>query len=527
MLRVSVFMNVFNCHVNRVPVSGTIRSIAYSRGRFLNAELDKASTENERNALVIESEHGAIGCVQIAGLVARRIICWCRVGEQMEVGERFGLIRFGSRLDVFLPEGRRAARLGRPDGGRRRDRAGRIRLDQGADGRPHRLTGQNREKDVETPFPPFEPDGPEAQAGRGPRLREISPRLMVPNLITVLAICAGLTGVRLAFEQRFETAVAMVLLAAFLDGIDGRVARLLKATSKFGAQMDSLADIVNFGVAPALVLYVFLLDQARSFGWIAAMMYAIAAGLRLARFNVMAEREVKAVWQSDYFIGVPAPAGAMLVLLPVYLGFLGMPAAPAYAYARLPLHDADRLLPRQPPAGLFGQVARRAHPARPRPADPARPGALCRLPDELHLGDDDADGACISVLPALQRARLAAALRSAGKGGSRCGEGLGGQVTGEACPLAVRRADCSSAGGPAARRRAAGGGQFRAAELQQPFRRLPRDAAGFRGSSPGIACARIAVRVAPGLTLTILSGRRCVSAAHIRPMHSTAAFEAA
>ena len=185
---------------------------------------------------------------------------------------------------------------------------------------------------METPFPPFEPNGPESSSARGPRLREISPRLMVPNLITVLAICAGLTGVRLAFEGRFETSVAMVLLAAFLDGIDGRVARLLKATSKFGAQMDSLADIVNFGVAPALVLYVFLLDQARSFGWIAAMMYAIAAGLRLARFNVMAEREVKAVWQSDYFVGVPAPAGAMLVLLPVYLGFLGVPAEPVFAY---------------------------------------------------------------------------------------------------------------------------------------------------------------------------------------------------
>ena len=105
MLRISVFMNVFNCHVNRVPVSGTIRKIAYSRGKFLNAELDKASTQNERNALVIESERGAIGCVQIAGLVARRIVCWCAVNERMEVGERFGLIRFGSRLDVFLPEG--------------------------------------------------------------------------------------------------------------------------------------------------------------------------------------------------------------------------------------------------------------------------------------------------------------------------------------------------------------------------------------------------------------------------------------
>ncbi|MGO7205774.1 phosphatidylcholine/phosphatidylserine synthase, partial [Rhizobium ruizarguesonis] len=150
---------------------------------------------------------------------------------------------------------------------------------------------------METPFPPFEPNGPDDSA-RGPRLREIPLRLVFPNLITILAICAGLTGIRLAFENRYELAVSMVLLAAFLDGIDGRVARLIKATSKFGALMDSLADIVNFGVAPALVVYVFALDQARSLGWIAALIYAIAAGLRLARFNVMAERENKASWQS-------------------------------------------------------------------------------------------------------------------------------------------------------------------------------------------------------------------------------------
>jgi CDP-diacylglycerol--serine O-phosphatidyltransferase len=168
---------------------------------------------------------------------------------------------------------------------------------------------------------------------RGPRLREIPLRLIIPNLITVLAICAGLTGVRLAFENRYELAVAMVLAAAFLDGIDGRIARMMKATSKFGAQMDSLADIINFGVAPALVLYVFVLDQARSLGWIAALIYAIAAGLRLARFNVMDERETKAPWQSEFFVGVPAPAGAALVLLPVYLGFLGVAPVGIFAYA--------------------------------------------------------------------------------------------------------------------------------------------------------------------------------------------------
>ena len=170
------------------------------------------------------------------------------------------------------------------------------------------------------------------EEARGPRLREIPLRLMIPNLITVLAICAGLTGIRLAFEGRYELAVGMVLAAAFLDGIDGRVARMMKASSKFGDQMDSLADIVNFGVAPALVLYVYLLDQARSFGWIAALVYAIAAGLRLARFNVMAERKDKTKWPSEYFVGVPAPAGAFLVLLPVYLGFLGIELTRGFAY---------------------------------------------------------------------------------------------------------------------------------------------------------------------------------------------------
>ena len=170
---------------------------------------------------------------------------------------------------------------------------------------------------------------PEAQsrkpdAARGPRLKEIPLRLMVPNLITVLAICAGLTGIRYAIEFRYELAVQMVLIAAFLDGIDGRIARMMKATSKFGAQMDSLADIINFGVAPAMVLYIFVLDQARSIGWIAALIYTIAAGLRLARFNVMSDNDVKAPWQSSYFVGVPAPAGAFLVLLPVYVSFLGV-----------------------------------------------------------------------------------------------------------------------------------------------------------------------------------------------------------
>lgn len=163
-----------------------------------------------------------------------------------------------------------------------------------------------------------------AHGTAGPRIREIPLRMMLPNLVTVLSICVGLTGIRFAFEGRFEVAVTMVLVAAFLDGIDGRLARMMKATSKFGAQMDSLADIVNFGVAPALVLYAYLLDKVGSPGWIAALLFAVACGLRLARFNVLDEDLDRPAWQAEYFVGVPAPAGAIVVMLPVYLAFIGV-----------------------------------------------------------------------------------------------------------------------------------------------------------------------------------------------------------
>ena len=103
MMRVSVFMNVFNVHVNRTPLPGKIRKVAYKPGKFLNAELDKASEDNERNSLLLDTEYGPIGVTQIAGLVARRIVCWSKEGEDLQVGQRFGLIRFGSRVDVYMP----------------------------------------------------------------------------------------------------------------------------------------------------------------------------------------------------------------------------------------------------------------------------------------------------------------------------------------------------------------------------------------------------------------------------------------
>jgi CDP-diacylglycerol---serine O-phosphatidyltransferase len=171
-------------------------------------------------------------------------------------------------------------------------------------------------------FTPFEPD---PSLARRRRFRPIPVRTLVPNLITLLALCAGLTAMRLAVEGKLEWAVAAIVFAAMLDGIDGRVARLLKGTSRFGAELDSLADFVNFGVAPALILYFWGLQELGNAGWIAAMVLAICAGLRLARFNVMIDDPNRPPWAGNFFVGMPAPAGAITALLPIYVYFLGVP----------------------------------------------------------------------------------------------------------------------------------------------------------------------------------------------------------
>ena len=168
---------------------------------------------------------------------------------------------------------------------------------------------------------PFEPTRPQKRR----RFRQIPVRTLVPNLITLLALCTGLTAIRLAIEAKLEWAVAAIVFAALLDGIDGRLARMLKGTSRFGAELDSLADFVNFGVAPALILYFWGLHDLGHAGWIAAMVFAICAGLRLARFNVMVDDPDKPAWAGNFFLGMPAPAGAITVLLPIYVYFLGVP----------------------------------------------------------------------------------------------------------------------------------------------------------------------------------------------------------
>jgi len=192
---------------------------------------------------------------------------------------------------------------------------------------------------------PVDPKSPEM---RRRRFRPIPVRMLVPNVITLLAICAGLTAIRLSTEGRMELAVTAIVFAAVLDGLDGRVARMIKGQSKFGAELDSLADFVNFGVAPGLILYFWQLHDLNNGGWIAAMVFAISGGLRLARFNATMDDPNKPAFAANYFTGVPAPLGAITVLLPIYLAFLGLPMPPAMLTALYTLLIAFLMVSRLP-----------------------------------------------------------------------------------------------------------------------------------------------------------------------------------
>lgn len=156
--------------------------------------------------------------------------------------------------------------------------------------------------------------------GRKPGLpRGIPLRAVLPNAVTALALCSGLTGIRFAILGNWEAAVLMVLAAAVLDGIDGRIARLVRAESRFGAELDSLSDAISFGVAPALILYLWSLQTLGRFGWLVALLHALFCALRLARFNAQIDLAEQPHKSAGFLTGVPAPAGAALALTPVYL----------------------------------------------------------------------------------------------------------------------------------------------------------------------------------------------------------------
>lgn len=153
------------------------------------------------------------------------------------------------------------------------------------------------------------------------RIKRPSLNRMLPNILTVAALCAGLSSIRFGLMGRWEPAVMAIVVAVILDGLDGRVARLLGGTSRFGAELDSLSDFVSFGVAPAVLLYLWTVQEMGGFGWALALLFAVSCALRLARFNTALDDSSPPPWSRHYFVGIPAPAGAGLALLPMMITF--------------------------------------------------------------------------------------------------------------------------------------------------------------------------------------------------------------
>ena len=140
-------------------------------------------------------------------------------------------------------------------------------------------------------------------------------RMLLPNMLTLIGVCIGLSSIKFALDEKFELAIVAIIFAALIDGLDGRIARLIKATSKVGKELDSLTDVISFGVAPSFVMYFWLLNNLGKFGWLLCLIYVVCVTLRLARFNVNSNEEPS--WKDNFFEGVPSPAGGILVLMPL------------------------------------------------------------------------------------------------------------------------------------------------------------------------------------------------------------------
>ena len=146
-------------------------------------------------------------------------------------------------------------------------------------------------------------------------------RMILPNMLTLIGVCIGLSSIKFALDEKFELAIIAIIFAALIDGLDGRIARLIKGTSKVGKELDSLTDVISFGVAPSFVMYFWSLNNLGKFGWLLCLIYVVCVALRLARFNVNSNEEPS--WKDNFFEGVPSPAGGILVLMPLIFSLSG------------------------------------------------------------------------------------------------------------------------------------------------------------------------------------------------------------
>ena len=146
-------------------------------------------------------------------------------------------------------------------------------------------------------------------------------RMILPNMLTLIGVCIGLSSIKFALDEKFKLSIIAIIFAALIDGLDGRIARLIKGTSKVGKELDSLTDVISFGVAPSFVMYFWLLNNLGKFGWLLCLIYVVCVALRLARFNVNSNEEPS--WKDNFFEGVPSPAGGILVLMPLIFSLSG------------------------------------------------------------------------------------------------------------------------------------------------------------------------------------------------------------
>ncbi len=308
-VRVTIFLNVFDVHVNRVPSEGVVSLVEYREGHFLNALKPESAVHNEQTLVTIENELYTISFKQIAGLLARRIVCNLQPGQRVERGQRMGMIKFGSRCDVLLP-----AKCGPARQSRRPSEGRKLR----ARHRSHRRA-----------------DGRTRMSAEPAKLHPIRHGMYVlPSLFTAgniamgyYAILQSIRGIHTNTSACFDHAAIAIVLAGLFDGLDGRIARLTNTSSAFGRELDSLADVITFGVAPSLLAYLWgvrqvvpsgypiIENRVEHFGAVICFLFLICGACRLARFNISIDPKPRNPGRPGrkYFVGMPIPAGAAVV----------------------------------------------------------------------------------------------------------------------------------------------------------------------------------------------------------------------
>ena len=320
-MRLSIFLNVFDVHVNRSPVSGVVKVCEFRKGEFMNAMKPQSVLNNEQTLIVIDAGGYEVSFKQIAGLLARRIVCNLKVGDRVERGQRIGLIKFGSRVDVLMPA---EANLTVKVGARVRGGSSVLAVLSEASSVPGTLaTGAQGLMAEDRPeIAEMIVDGKvKRQPSRG--------MYILPSLFTAGNMAAGYYAITQSVQGsaadtgHFDRAALAIGIAVLFDGLDGIIARVTNTTSDFGKELDSLADVVTFGVAPSLLAYLWgfrmmpelanpqLRGQILHLGVLVCFIFLICGASRLARFNISINPQPRNPGRpgKKYFVGMPIPAG--------------------------------------------------------------------------------------------------------------------------------------------------------------------------------------------------------------------------